>query len=173
MRLVEYRLAPKYRSVLDRVDAVLDQAAALIAQRERHGLGKVEVAVTITNGMPDLICAAHERLVGASDWEPWARSTGDGFTTLNSSGSLVIINAQLLYGKAIEIDQTVLHELKHAAQYNRPGAWRAGRKVIAYDYGIGWLSDGELREADRRRIRDEREAEAAERFHRQLAKAVA
>jgi anti-sigma-K factor RskA len=61
----------------------------------------------------------------------------------------------------------------HAAQYNRPGAWQSARKVIAYDYGIGWLSDAELRDADRRRIRDEREAEAAERLHRQLARAAA
>lgn len=173
MRLVEYRLASKYRPVLDRVDLVLDQAAAMIAQRERHGLGNVEVAVTVTGGMPDLICAAHERLVGASDWASWASSTGDGFTTLNAAGSLVIVNAQRLHGNTTEIDKTLLHELTHAAQYNRPSAWQTARKVIAYDYGLGWLSDSELRGADRRRIRDEREAEAAERLHRQLARAVA
>lgn len=173
MRLVEYRLARPYRSVLDRVDLVLDQAARMIAQRERHGLGAVEVAVTVTGGIPDLICAAHDRLVGTSNWASWARSTGDGVTTLNSAGSLVIVNAQLLHGRTAEIDKTVLHELTHAGQYNRPGAWQTARKVIAYDYGIGDLSNTELRAARSRKIRDEWEAERAERLHRQLARAVA
>lgn len=173
MRLVEYRLSRRYRSVLDRVDLVLDQAAALIAQGERHGLGNVEVAVTITDGIPDLICAAHEGLVGTSDWESWASSTGDGVTTLNRAGSLVIVNAQHLHGRNTEIDKTVLHELKHAAQYNRPGAWDTARKVIGFDYGIGDLPDAELRACMRRHDRDEREAEKAERLHRQLARAVA
>ena len=63
--------------------------------------------------------------------------------------------------------------MKHAAQYNRPGAREAALKSLAYSYGIGWLTDAEIRAGHRRKIRDEREAEAAERLHRQLAKAVA
>lgn len=173
MRLLTYRLGRQHQSVVDRVDLVMDQAARLIGQRERRGVGNVEITVTVSHGMPDLICAAHERLLGTSDWASWARSTGDGFTTLNSSGSLVIVNAQHLRGRNAEIDKTVLHELAHAAQYNRPGAWETARKVIAFDYGIGDLSDGELRAAQRRQIRDEREAESVERLHKQLAKAVA
>jgi hypothetical protein len=173
MRLVEYRLASRHRSVVDRVDLIMDEASRLIGRVERHGVGTVEIAVTVSGGMPDLICAAHEGLVGASDWDSWARSTGDGFTTLNAAGSLVIINAQLLHGRTTEIDKTVLHELMHAAQYNRPGAWETGRKVIAFDYGIGDLPDSQLRAARSREARDEREAQAAERLHRQLSRAVA
>lgn len=173
MRLVEYRLARRYRPVLDRVDLVMDQAARMIAQRERGGLGTVEVAVTVTDGIPDLICEAHERLLGASDWDANAGPGCYGTTTLNSAGTLVVINAESLRGKQTEIDKTVLHELTHAAQFNRPGARETARRAIAHNYGIGWLEDREVRALNRRIGRDEREAEAAERLHRQLARAVA
>jgi len=174
MRLIEYRLARQYRPVLDRVDLVMDQAARMIAQRERRGLGEVEIAVTITDGIPDLICAAHERLFGTSDWDAWAGPGRHGVATLNPAGTLVIVNAESLRGNRTEIDKTVLHELTHAAQFNRPGARESALKAIAHNcYGIGWLSDREMRSFGRRVQSDERGAEAAERLHRQLARAVA
>lgn len=173
MRLVEYRLARPYRSVLDRVDLVLNQAASMIAQRERHGLGAVEVAVTIEDGIPDLVCAAHERLFGRSDWDEWAGPGRYGVATLNLAGTLIVINAQSLKGKQSEIDKTILHELTHAAQFNRPGNRQTAERAIAHNYGIGWVEDREARALNRRIGRDEREAEVAERLHRQLARAVA
>lgn len=173
MRLVTYRLGRQHRPVVERVDRVMDAAARMIGQRERHGLGSVEIAVTITDGIPDLICAAHERLFGCSDWEAWAGPGRYGVATLNPPGTLIVINAQSLRGKQAEIDKTVLHELTHAAQFNRPGARETARKGIAFNYGIGWLEDREVRALNRRIDRDEREAEQAERLHRQLAKAVA
>lgn len=173
MRLVEYRLGRQHRSVVDRVDLVLDHAARIIEQRERRGLGAVEVAVTITDGIPDLICAAHERLFGRSDWDAWAGPGRHGVATLNPAGTLVVINAQSLKGKQAEIDKTVLHEFTHAAQFNRPGARDTALRGIANNYGIGWLEDREVRALNRRIGRDEREAEQAERLHRQLAKAIA
>jgi hypothetical protein len=173
MRLVEYRLPRRLRPVLDRVDLVMDQAARMIGQRERGGLGQVEMAVTVTDGIPDLICAAHQQLFGRSDWDAWAGPGRAGTTTLNRSGSLVIVNAQSLHGRRDDIDRTVLHELTHAAQFSRPGARDRHAKGTAYNLGIGWLTDAELRAGDREMVRDEREAETAERLHRQLAKAVA
>lgn len=173
MRLVEYRLGRRYRPVLDRVDLVMDRAAQLVALRESHGLGPVEIAVTVTDGIPDLVCAAHERLVGASDWDMWAGPGRHGVATLDSYGTLIIVNAESLKGRQTEIDKTVLHELKHAAQFNRPGARETARKGIAFNYDIGWLEDREVRALNRRIARDEREAEQVERLHRELAKAVA
>lgn len=173
IRLVEYRLAGKYRPVLDRVDVVLDQAAAMIAARERHGLGTVEVAVTVEDGIPDLVCAAHEELFGRSDWDDWAGPGRHGVATLNRAGTLIVINAQSLRGKQTEIDKTVLHELTHAAQFNRPGIRDLAYKGIGFNYGLGWLENHQVRALNRRIDRDEREAEAAERLHRQLARAVA
>lgn len=173
MRLLTYRLGRQHQSVVDRVDLVMDQAARIVGQRERSGLGNVEVAVTITDGIPDLICAAHEGLFGRSDWDAWAGGGRHGVATLNPGGTLVIVNAQSLRGKQSEIDKTVLHELTHAAQFNRPGARDTAHRGIAFNYGIGWLEDREVRALNRRIDRDEREAEAAERLHRQLAKAVA
>lgn len=173
MRLVEYRLPRRLRPVLDRVDLVMDHAARMIGQRERGGLGAVEVAVTVTDGIPDLICAAHEQLFGRSDWDAWAGSGRYGTATPNPAGTLVIVNAESLHGRRDEIDKTVLHELTHAAQFNRSGARQSALKAIAFDYyDIGWMTDSELRSFDRRVQRDEREAEAAERLHRQLAKTV-
>jgi len=173
MRLVEYRLARRYRPVLDRVDLVLDQAVRLAEQHARGSLGRVEVAVTITDGIPDLVCEAHEQLLGASNWDAWRSEGCAGTTTINPAGSLVIINAQSCRGRTEEIDKTVIHELVHAAQFNRPGARENVRRGIAFNYGMGWLEDREVRALNRRVDRDEREAEAAERLHRQLAKAVA
>lgn len=173
MRLLTYRLDRQYRSVVDRVDRVMDEAARLIGQRERHGLGPVEITVTVTEGIPDLMCAAHERLVGASDWDAWAGDGQYGVATLDSDCTLIIVNAQSLKGRQIEIDKTLLHELTHAAQFNRPGVRDIVRQGIAFNYGIGWLEDREVRALNRRIDRDEREAEAAERLHRQLARAVA
>lgn len=172
MRLVTYRLGRQHRSVVERVDRVMDAAARMIGQRERHGLGSVEIAVTITDGIPDLICAAHEELFGRSDWEAWAGPARHGVATLNAAGTLIVVNAQSLRGKQAEIDKTVLHELTHAAQFNRPGARETAWKGIAFNYGLGWLEDREVRALNRRIDRDEREAEQAERLHRQLAKAV-
>ena len=172
MRLLTYRLDRQYRSVVDRVDRVMDEAARLIGQRERHGLGSVEITVTVTDGIPDLMCAAHERLVGASDWDAWAGGGQYGAATLDSDCTLIVINAQSLKGRQSEIDKTVLHELTHAAQFNRPGARQTARRAIAHNYGIGWLEDREVRALNRRIARDEREAKAVERLHRQLARAV-
>jgi hypothetical protein len=173
MRLLTYRLAARHKSVVDRVDLVMDEAAQMIGQRERCGLGNVEIAVTIEDGIPDMICAAHEGLFGTSDWDDWAGPGRHGVATLNQAGTLIVINAQSLRGKQAEIDKTVLHELTHAAQFNRPGARKTALRGIAFNYGIGWLEDREVRALNRRIDRDEREAEAAERLHRQLAKAVA
>ena len=173
MRLLTYCLGRQYRAVVDRVDLVMDEAARMIAQREPRGVGQVEITVTVTDGIPDLMCAAHERLVGASDWDAWAGGGQHGVATLDSGCTLIIINAQSLKGRQVEIDKTVLHELKHAAQFNRPGARETARKGIAFNYGIGWLEDREVRALNRRIARDEREAEAVERLHRQLARAVA
>ncbi|NUT24319.1 MAG: hypothetical protein HOV77_34635 [Hamadaea sp.] len=173
MRLLTYRLGRQHRPVVDRVDRVMDEAARLIAGRERHGLGTVEITVTATDGIPDLICAAHEQLFGRSDWDAWAGPGRYGVATLNPAGTLIVVNAQSLRGKQAEIDKTILHELTHAAQFNRPGARETARRGIAFNYGLGWLEDREVRALNRRIDRDEREAEQAERLHRQLAKSMA
>jgi hypothetical protein len=174
MRLLTYRVGRQHHPVVNRVDQVMDQAAALIAGRERHGLGTVEIAVTIEDGIPDLICAAHEQLFGRSDWDAWAGPGRAGTTTLNQAGTLVIVNAQSLQGRPTSLtDKVVLHELTHAAQFNRPRARQQLMKGIAYNLGIGWLTDAELRAGERQMVRDEREAAQAERLHRQLAQSVA
>ena len=173
MRLITYRLGRQHQQVVDRVDLVMDQAARLAEQHARGSVGQVEVAVTVTDGIPDLVCAAHEALVGASDWDAWRSEGCAGTTTINPAGCLVIINAQSCKGRTVEIDKTVIHELVHAAQFNRPGARDSARRGIAHNYGIGWLEDREVRALNRRIDADEREAERAERLHRQLAKAVA
>ncbi|HEY3479616.1 MAG TPA: hypothetical protein VGL02_12035 [Streptomyces sp.] len=151
----------------------MDEAARLVGQRERCGLGNVEITVTVEDGIPDLICAAHEDLFGTSDWESWAGPGRHGVATLNTAGTLIVVNAQSLKGRQAEIDKTIQHELTHAAQFSRPGARKTALRGIAFNYGIGWLEDREVRAFNRRIARDEREAEAAERLHRQLAAAAA
>jgi hypothetical protein len=173
MRLITHRLGRQHRQVADRVALVLDEAGRLAARHARSALGSVEVAVTVTAGIPDLVCSAHERIFGTSDWDAWYEKGVAGCTTINAAGSLVIVNAQSYRGRLDEMDKTVLHELVHAAQFNRRGARELIARSLAHSYGLESMSESEVRAANRLVDRDEREAEKAERLHRQLAKAVA
>lgn len=173
MFISQYRLGRQHRPVVARVDQILAQAAWMIGRRERYGVGAVEVAVTTADGIPDLVCAAHEQLFGTSDWDSWSGGGQYGLATVVPSGTLIVLDADALKGRTSEIDKTLLHELMHAAQFSRPGKRDLAMRAIAFDYGVGWMEDRELRDLDRRIGRDEQEARKAERLHRQLAKAVA
>ena len=93
MYVTEYRLGRQHRTVVDRVDQIMFQAAGLIGRKERHGVGAVEIAVTVEDGIPDVVCAAHEQLFGRSDWDFWASSGRYGVATLNTAGTLIVVNA--------------------------------------------------------------------------------
>ncbi|MEV0220859.1 hypothetical protein [Streptomyces sp. NPDC050704] len=173
MRIVSHRLGRQHRPVVERVTRIADEAGRLAARHARSSLGRVELAVTTTKGIPDLICAAHERIFGTSDWDAWHEQGVAGCTTIRPGGSLVVINAEANRGCLDEADMTVIHELVHAAQVNRRGMWELVARGLAHNYGIEPMSDREVWAANLRRDRDEREAAAAERLHRQLAKAVA
>lgn len=173
MRLVGYRLGRKHMKVIDRVGQVLTQAGRLAEQHARGALGHVEVAVTIGDGIPDLVCVAHEQVFGVSDWDEVAQGTCAGTVTVNPAGCLVVINAEFRGGRTVEVDKTLLHELTHAAQFNRRGVREEKIRGLAHNFGLDWMTEAEVRAANRRVAKDEREAEAAERLHRQLAKAVA
>lgn len=173
MYVTEYRLGRQHRTVVDRVDQIMFQAAGLISRKERYGVGAVEIAVTVEDGIPDVVCAAHEQLFGRSDWDSWAGGGQYGLATIAPFGTLIVLDAQALKGRTTEIDKTLLHELMHAAQFSRPGIRDLAMRAIAFDYEIGWLEDRELRDLSRLIDRHEREARQSERLHRELAKAVA
>jgi len=172
MRIIEHRVGRQYRNTLDRVAQIAEPAAALIERHMRGCVGRVEIAVTTSSGLQDMVADAHQQLFGVRSAKRtrWRRSPA-GQTTLTVRGALVVINAQVLRGSRREIDKTVLHELTHAVQFARE------RDVIMrgelHNHGIKQLDDAEVRALNKRVDRDEREAERMERLHRQLAKNVA
>lgn len=170
MELTTHRLNRKHQPVVDRVALILDDAARLVKQRNRRGLGRVEVAVTTRRGIADLVCAAHEDLFGWSDPQGWDNCAGT--TTVNRRGTLVIVNADMRRAQHGEVDKTLLHELTHAAQLNRPGVRDWTMWGIAHNLGIGFMSEVQVEASVRQMEIDEREAEQAEGLHRKLARAV-
>lgn len=162
IRVVTHGLSSRQRPVADRVRQVADKAGQLAARHARSGLGRVDLAVTTTRGIPDLVCAAHERIFSVSDWDAWFEQGVAGLTTICPGGTLVIVNAEANRRSLAEADMTLVHELVHACQYNRRGAWELSARHLAHNYGIESITDREVRDAHRRQDRDEREAEAAE-----------
>ncbi|UPZ27675.1 hypothetical protein MUK60_07485 [Streptomyces sp. LRE541] len=173
MRIVTHRLSGRHRSVADRVRQVADEAGRLASRHARSGLGNVELAVTTGRGIPDLVSTAHERIFNFSDWDAWDVPGVAGVTTIRRGGSLVIVNAEANRGSLAEADMTVIHELVHACQLTRTGAWELAARRHAHQYGIEFMTDREVRTAETQFVREEREAEKAERLASQLARAVA
>ncbi|HTE57002.1 MAG TPA: hypothetical protein VK698_39385 [Kofleriaceae bacterium] len=170
MKLTTHRLSRKHQPVVDRVTLILDEAARVVKRHSGCGVGRTEVAVTTRRGVTDLACRAHEGLFGVSDPDDWDNSAGT--TTLTRTGTLVIVNADAHLRHLEEVDRTLLHELAHAAQFNRPGARKQNLRAIEYGLGLRELSATECRAGTRRMDADELEAERAEDLLRQLAKAV-
>ncbi|MEU8642280.1 hypothetical protein AB0C91_10215 [Streptomyces sp. NPDC048674] len=175
MRFITHRIGRQYQATADRVHAGVDAAIAIVEKSARGRVGSLEVAVTNTAGMWETVVAAHEPLFGRRKSKEWRRNEGSPFgtTTVTSVGVLVVINAQTCRGRTVEIDKTLLHEITHAVQFNRPGARDLLMRSLSNNYGLTAMTTAEAAAANRQVDTDEREAERMERHHRQLAKSLA
>ncbi|MFD5294761.1 hypothetical protein ACFWJU_06095 [Streptomyces mutabilis] len=163
----------QHQATTDRVHATADAATRIVEQQLRGRIGPVELAVASSNGMWDLVVDAHRPMFGRQNPQVWQHDQhAYGTTTITASGVLVVINAQACRGRQAEIDKTLLHELAHALQFNRPGARALIEASIANNYGIRPMTEREAKAANRQVDADEREAARMERHHRQLAQSI-
>ncbi|MFE0794743.1 hypothetical protein [Streptomyces mutabilis] len=164
----------QHQTTTDRVHAAADAATHIVEQQLRGRVGPVNLAVASSSGMWDLVADAHRPMFGRQDPRVWQHDRhAYGTTTITASGVLVVINAQSCRGRQTEIDKTLLHELTHALQFNRPGARALIEASIANNYGIAPMTEREAAAANRQVDTDEREAVRLERHHRQLAQSIA
>ncbi|MEU3826474.1 hypothetical protein AB0F36_14315 [Streptomyces sp. NPDC029080] len=175
MHFIANRVGRQHQATIDRVHAALGPAAEIIEDEIRGRIGCLQLAVANTSDMWRMVVDAHRPIFGRQDARLWSREQGDAFgtATITSSGVLVVVNAQACKGRQVEIDKTLLHELTHAAQFNRPGARDLLMRSLANNYGITPMTEAEAAAANRQVDADEREAERMERHHRQLAKSIA
>ncbi|MEU0393833.1 hypothetical protein ABZ208_13820 [Streptomyces sp. NPDC006208] len=168
MRILEHRIGRQYQDTLDRVETITQPAIRLVEKHMRGSVGRVEIVVTTSSGVTDLVKQAHRDLLDAKVTSDRHLGRQFGTTTLNSSGVLVIVNAQICRGRAKEIDKTVVHELVHAVQLAKPGARDRILRGLRNNYRLEPLSRVEVRVLNRLVDQDEREAARFERLARQL-----
>ena len=175
MGFITARVGRQHQATLDRVHAAVDAATAIVQRETGSRVGSVSVAVANTSDMWRMVVDAHRPMFGRQDARLWRREEGNAFgtATITSSGVLVVVNAQASKGREVEIDKTLLHELTHAAQFNRPGARDLLMRSLANNYGITPMTEAQAAAANRQVDADEREAERMERPHRLLAKSIA
>ena len=175
MRFLTHRVGRQYQATADRVHAAVDAAVDIVENEIRGCVSSLEVAVSNTSDMWQMVVDAHRPMFGRQSARLWQKDGGNAFgtTTVTRSGVLVIVNAQACKGRDIEVDKTLLHELTHAVQFNRPGARDLIMRSLANNYGITPMTEAQAAAANRQVDADEREAERMERHHRQLAKSIA
>lgn len=170
MRIVINRSAGRHKTTTARVQEVADPAARLVQQHLGERLPAVEIAVTTYRGLPDLLAKAHRTIVGRRPLHAgYVGVRCKGTTTLTRTGVLVVVNAEACRGDLREIDATLVHELVHAIQYGRPGAYERGIRHLRNNYGIDEISQAEADAANRQVDLDEAEAEHYERLAIHLA----
>lgn len=136
-------------------------AAALIAADNAGRLPHVEIAVTHFSGMHRLADMAEARVVGGGQCSRPAEARY-GRAALAPRGVLIAINAAAHHGNPRELGATLVHELVHAAQLNRPGARNRHIAYLRNNYGIEKMTVAAARKANLQIARDEDEARQME-----------
>lgn len=165
-----YRLPPLYRVDLTHIQQVAGLAERLVTQRVGTRLCRTEIVVTTGVSASDLVIDAHRGMFGHQPaiWSLKGEYRACcGATAITQSGVLVVINADRCQPRTV-LNETLVHELAHAAQLSRPGARDAATRNLRNNYGIERMSGREARAAYRLVAADEREAEGLERFSSEL-----
>ncbi|MGW9371162.1 hypothetical protein ACWGVR_14265 [Streptomyces xanthophaeus] len=162
-----YRLHPSYRPALDRTQAVADQAARLVTRKLRERLPHVTVRVSGERLLALAVTEVEQQVLGTDRLPASACQGRDvyGVTTLGPDGAVIVIN-----GKAVIADQclstTLVHELVHAVQLNRPSGVR--RRMTGLRGRFGLDPAGPTPRFIRLHDKDEREAQSYEYLARQI-----
>lgn len=166
--LVEaYRLHPSYKPALRRAEEVAGQAAHLVTRKMRERLPHVTVRVSGERLLGLAVTEAQQQALG-TDRLPSGASCGRdvyGITTLGPAGAVIVINAKAVIEDRC-LSNTLVHELVHAVQINRPGGIQ--RRMTALRGHFGFHSAGPTKAYLRQHDRDEREAQALEYLAREI-----
>lgn len=160
--LVEpYRLHRSYLPALHRAEGVAGQAAQLVTRQMRERLPHVTIRVSGERLLGLAVTEAEQQALG-TDRLPMGTCRGRdvyGACTLGPAGAVIVINA-----KAVIEDQclstTLVHELVHAVQLNRPGGIQHRMTALRGKFGLH--SAGPTAAFNRQHDRNEREAQALE-----------
>ena len=165
-----YRLSRQHRDVLAHIESVAGPAAQLVSRHMGTRIDRTEVVVTTGPSAADLMIEAHRAMFGRQPaiWKLKGASRKDcGTATITRAGVLVVVNADRCQSTAA-LNETLVHELVHAAQLSRPGARDAKVRHLRNNYGIDVMSGRDVRTANRMVDADEREAERLERLASEL-----
>lgn len=172
MQVHGHRLPAVYAPALDRAREVAPQALRLVERAMREQAGHVEVAVTDAAGARELLRSTHRALLGTRNKERGRRGDALAHTTPSTRGVLIVVDAEGHDGDLELLDETLVHEMAHAVQFNRPGVRETVLLHLRNNYRLIDLSRAECRAADKQGGADEAEAEAMERLARKLSKVV-
>ena len=159
-----YRLSRQHRDVLDHIERVAGLAARLVSQHMGTRIDDTDVVVTTSASAADLMIDAHRAMFGRQPAIWKLKNTPRslcGTATITKSGVLVVINADRCQSTAV-LNETLIHELVHAAQLSRPGGRDVAARNLRNNYGIDRMNGREARAANRQVDADEREAEKLE-----------
>jgi hypothetical protein len=165
MNVTGWQLDRRYAPSLRHAQAVADRAADVVQRQLRESVGQVEVLLVSRAGMEDVLHQNEQRLLGASlrrlkNPEAWAH------TTASTVGTLIVVNAEDCPQR--ELTKTLVHEMVHAAQFQRPGIRDYVVRMIRANHQLDRLSWRESRAMDRQLKTHEREAARLERLAREI-----
>lgn len=162
-----YRLHRSYLPALHRAEEVADQAAHLVTRRMRERLPRVTIRVSGERLLGQAVTEAEQQALGTNRL-PTSACRGQsvyGATTLGPAGAVIAINAKACIEDRC-LSTTLVHELVHAVQLNRPGGIQHRMTALRGKFGLSSASPTPA--FDRRHNRDEREAQALEVLARQI-----
>lgn len=164
-----YQLHRRYGHILDRVAAIADRAAFIVAQRMRERMPPTRIVVAAKKHCPEVVVQAQQQTLGVNTYPRCGeRAEYLGITTVRPEGVLVVINAGETGPDRRLLDETVVHELVHAVQFGRPGTREIALKGLRNNFGIERLSHPKAWQLNRQVGRDEREAESYEYLAREI-----
>lgn len=152
-------------NVVLRTRRIADQAARLVSRKVGR-LPHVEIVVTDKRGVTALVEDTEAALVGSRVSKRRSANIY-GSTALAANGVLITINAGK-HRDDLELDTTVIHELVHAVQLNRPGAREQRLAELRNNYGVEEMRRSDARKAIKAIKGDEKEARTFERLARHL-----
>lgn len=156
-----YRLHRDYLPALHRAEEVAGQAARIVTRKMRERLPHVTIRVSGERLFATAVTEAAQQALG-TDRLPTSACHGRsvyGAMTLGPAGAVIVLNAKACT-KDRCLSTTLVHELVHAVQLNRPGGIQHQMTGLR---GLFGFSPGAPTKAfDRQHGRNEREAEALE-----------
>jgi hypothetical protein len=162
-----YRLHPSYTPALHRAEEVAEQAARLVTRKMRERLPHVTVRVSGERLFAGAITEAAQQALG-TDWLPTGACHGSavyGAMTLGPSGAVIVLNAKACIQDRC-LSTTLVHELVHAVQLNRPGGVRHQATALRGLFGLS--KERPTPAFDRQHDRNEREAQSLEYLAREI-----